>query len=274
MGAAERTGKRRLDVLHPVRHRVPVEVSGPRGRVFPSAEPRRRGPGERAQHVRVYASVPRDHRVRTPSSPTLVDEAIDLAHVQAAHLRGPPFAADHAYGVCLPVDDVDERILDRPRIPRGRARDVPPPVRRAQPSHQAVEQGELAPGSREDTLPRVPHVKDVTAPQGSATTPCFNLSVFYRLGAVGVFFRDRLGYEVPWCRAFPFSWVAHLQYVGQAGERSWRRDMKLFYGWVIVGVGIVVTCIGLGAMSSLSVFLQPMSQAMGGPARASPPPRS
>jgi MFS family permease len=39
--------------------------------------------------------------------------------------------------------------------------------------------------------------------------------------------------------------------------------MKVFYGWVIVGVGIVVTCIGLGAMLSLSVFLQPMAAAMG-----------
>src|SRR5216684_5333956 len=39
--------------------------------------------------------------------------------------------------------------------------------------------------------------------------------------------------------------------------------MKLFYGWVIVGVGFVVTCIGLGAMLSLGVFLQPMSAAMG-----------
>jgi MFS family permease len=39
--------------------------------------------------------------------------------------------------------------------------------------------------------------------------------------------------------------------------------MKIFYGWVIVAVGIVVTCIGLGAMLSLSVFLQPMSEAMG-----------
>src|ERR671937_2193180 len=36
-----------------------------------------------------------------------------------------------------------------------------------------------------------------------------------------------------------------------------------FYGWVIVGSGIVVTCIGVGAMLSLTVFLQPMSQAMG-----------
>jgi MFS family permease len=39
--------------------------------------------------------------------------------------------------------------------------------------------------------------------------------------------------------------------------------MKLFYGWVIVGVGIVVTCIGFGAMLTLSVFLQPMAEAMG-----------
>jgi MFS family permease len=39
--------------------------------------------------------------------------------------------------------------------------------------------------------------------------------------------------------------------------------MKVFYGWVIVGVGIVVTCIGVGAMLSLSIFLQPVSEAMG-----------
>src|SRR5260370_28471770 len=39
--------------------------------------------------------------------------------------------------------------------------------------------------------------------------------------------------------------------------------MNLFYGWVIVAVGFVVTCIGLGTMMSLGVFLQPMSAAMG-----------
>ncbi|HEX9822664.1 MAG TPA: MFS transporter [Methylomirabilota bacterium] len=39
--------------------------------------------------------------------------------------------------------------------------------------------------------------------------------------------------------------------------------MRLFYGWVIVGVGIVVTCVGFGAMLSLSIFLQPMAEAMG-----------
>jgi MFS family permease len=39
--------------------------------------------------------------------------------------------------------------------------------------------------------------------------------------------------------------------------------MTLFYGWVIVGVGIVVTCVGFGAMLTLSIFLQPMAEAMG-----------
>ena len=39
--------------------------------------------------------------------------------------------------------------------------------------------------------------------------------------------------------------------------------MTIFYGWVIVAVGIVVTCVGFGAMMSLAVFLQPMSEAMG-----------
>jgi MFS family permease len=37
----------------------------------------------------------------------------------------------------------------------------------------------------------------------------------------------------------------------------------MHYGWVIVGVGIVVTCVGFGAMATLSVFLQPMAEAMG-----------
>lgn len=38
--------------------------------------------------------------------------------------------------------------------------------------------------------------------------------VFYRLGRVGIFFGDRLGHAVPWCRAFPFSVLRHPQYVG------------------------------------------------------------
>jgi hypothetical protein len=37
---------------------------------------------------------------------------------------------------------------------------------------------------------------------------------FYRLGRVGAFFGSRLGHDVRWCRAFPFSLLAHPQYVG------------------------------------------------------------
>ena len=39
--------------------------------------------------------------------------------------------------------------------------------------------------------------------------------------------------------------------------------MKVFYGWVVVGAGIVITCIGIGAMMSLGIFLQPMAAATG-----------
>ncbi|GLS19547.1 MFS transporter [Labrys miyagiensis] len=35
--------------------------------------------------------------------------------------------------------------------------------------------------------------------------------------------------------------------------------MKLFYGWVIVAVGALMTCVGAGAMFSLAVFQRPMS---------------
>ena len=39
--------------------------------------------------------------------------------------------------------------------------------------------------------------------------------------------------------------------------------MKIFYGWVVVAAGIVITCVGFGAMFSLGIFLQPMAVAMG-----------
>jgi methylene-fatty-acyl-phospholipid synthase len=41
-----------------------------------------------------------------------------------------------------------------------------------------------------------------------------NAAVFYRLGRVGVFYGDRLGYTVPRTTAFPFSLLRHPQYVG------------------------------------------------------------
>jgi hypothetical protein len=42
----------------------------------------------------------------------------------------------------------------------------------------------------------------------------FVWAVFYRLGSVGAFFGARLGHDVRWCRGFPFSLLAHPQYIG------------------------------------------------------------
>ena len=35
--------------------------------------------------------------------------------------------------------------------------------------------------------------------------------------------------------------------------------MKLSYGWVVVGAGMLLTCVGIGSMFSLAVFLQPIA---------------
>jgi methylene-fatty-acyl-phospholipid synthase len=41
-----------------------------------------------------------------------------------------------------------------------------------------------------------------------------NVSVFKRLGRVGVFYGNKLGHDIAWCRTFPFTWFEHPQYVG------------------------------------------------------------
>ncbi len=46
------------------------------------------------------------------------------------------------------------------------------------------------------------------------TGQVLNVSVFYRLGEVGVFYGNRFGYQIPWCNEFPFSLLKHPQYVG------------------------------------------------------------
>ena len=39
--------------------------------------------------------------------------------------------------------------------------------------------------------------------------------------------------------------------------------MERSYGWVIVGAGALMGCVAIGALFSLAVFLQPMSEATG-----------
>ena len=39
--------------------------------------------------------------------------------------------------------------------------------------------------------------------------------------------------------------------------------MKYHYGWVVVAAGALMGCVAIGALFSLAVFLQPMSEATG-----------
>ena len=39
--------------------------------------------------------------------------------------------------------------------------------------------------------------------------------------------------------------------------------MKIQYGWVMVAIGALMGCVAVGAMMSLAVFLQPITQATG-----------
>ena len=41
------------------------------------------------------------------------------------------------------------------------------------------------------------------------------------------------------------------------------KSSEFSYGWVVVGVGALMTCVAFGSMLSLAVFLQQISQAMG-----------
>ena len=41
------------------------------------------------------------------------------------------------------------------------------------------------------------------------------------------------------------------------------KSTQFSYGWIVVGAGAMMTCVGFGAMLSLAVFLQPISTAMG-----------
>jgi MFS family permease len=50
---------------------------------------------------------------------------------------------------------------------------------------------------------------------------------------------------------------------GKGCRTEERLRMGLSYRWVIVGAGALMTCVGIGAMFSLAVYLQPMSAETG-----------
>jgi len=47
-----------------------------------------------------------------------------------------------------------------------------------------------------------------------AAGQALNVSVFHRLGKIGVFYGNKFGHKIPWSRKFPFSCLKHPQYVG------------------------------------------------------------
>jgi methylene-fatty-acyl-phospholipid synthase len=73
--------------------------------------------------------------------------------------------------------------------------------------HLALGDGTLLPYSRD---PAVVATGALLIGAGQA----LNLSVFSRLGKIGVFYGNKFGHTVSWCRRFPFTWFDHPQYVG------------------------------------------------------------
>jgi len=41
------------------------------------------------------------------------------------------------------------------------------------------------------------------------------------------------------------------------------RHRRISYGWVVVGTGALITCVGMGALFSLGIFLKPIEESMG-----------
>jgi MFS family permease len=61
----------------------------------------------------------------------------------------------------------------------------------------------------------------------------------------------------------PVSFSRRLIRLEEEKEPEKERRMQLSYRWVIVGVGALMTCVAIGAMFSLAIYLQPMSAATG-----------
>jgi hypothetical protein len=102
-------------------------------------------------------AMPLENLARTSTAPALVNQTVDLVHVEATHLRRPPLAPDDAGGVLLPVDDVSKRVLHGPGIPGRGAGNASAPVSWTELRHEAVELGKLAPRPVENLLSSMPH---------------------------------------------------------------------------------------------------------------------
>jgi hypothetical protein len=44
---------------------------------------------------------------------------------------------------------------------------------------------------------------------------------------------------------------------------GWMGQRRLFYGWVVLAVSAAITCLGMGTLFSLGVFLKPIEDSTG-----------
>jgi phosphatidyl-N-methylethanolamine N-methyltransferase len=75
-----------------------------------------------------------------------------------------------------------------------------------------------------------------------------NISVFYRLGKIGVFYGAKLGYNIKWCNKFPFRIIRHPQYIGTLTS-IWGFFLVMRFphiDWIILPI-IETVYYGLGA---------------------------
>src|SRR5258705_1819845 len=56
--------------------------------------------------------------------------------------------------------------------------------------------------------------------------------------------------------------IARAQ-IAKSARKRMSKPTGFNYGWVVVAAGALMTCIGMGAMLWLAVFLQPISESMG-----------
>jgi hypothetical protein len=76
-----------------------------------------------------------------------------------------------------------------------------------------------------------------------------NISVFYRLGKIGVFYGAKLGYNIAWCNKFPFCIIRHPQYIGTLTS-IWGLFLVMRFphnDWIILPL-IETVYYGLGAL--------------------------
>src|SRR5437899_4699242 len=139
-GVSRRLGLARFEVALPMRLRVPDEVTRPLGSVLRREDLRSDG-AKRAHDLAMQPAMPRDHVLRRPLMPLLVDPAVFLRHRPAAGPHLVRSARDRLHLPVLPEQDVRESVLVGPVLAR-------PPGALSETGHGTVEPAARQPAHR------------------------------------------------------------------------------------------------------------------------------